>query len=765
MSSPINSTAAVDTGSIASLRRRLWSLVPLGGSLPASVWLARHHFLVGLTWFHAFLIAGVGPIAGYSWEWSAEALFKDGTVLHTLLEGVVVGIFAFVGSRAALSRTLRASAISFGLISSSAILVHLSGGYIELHFHFFVMLVFLALYQDWVPYLLAVAYVAIHHGLVGTLWPNDVYNHAAAINAPWTWGGIHAFFILFQCIGSMIAWRFSERAAAQNELILNSVGEGIYGLNREGQIIFANPVAAEILGLPVESLIGRPIADLLDRGLAKETDDASGARALLSVLHGGSLRNEGRELLWRGDGTQFQAEYVSGATVERGERTGAVVSIKDVTKRERFEQTLLEKKLELENANFAKSEFLAQHQRSENELKTLHDIAVELTSTLDLQRVLQIVLQKFELLLPYAATQIRLLNKELGQLERVACPREERWNLGDDRLLHAIIDTILTSKCSLAIRDLQADEQNARREFYRQHGWVSYLGVPLIVNDEAIGVLSLFTKSLREFSKREILFAETLAKQASIAIFNSRLYEETKRLSDQLTVSETESRRLANGLIRARDEEAKRIAHTLHDESGQLLALVYIALDELSAGLAEADKNQVREIKRLLDSVEDRWRDLSHELHPAMLDHLGLTPTTEYLTAQIAKRTGLQINLSDYLTGRLPAKLELTLFRVIQEGLNNVIRHARASTVDIRITQHEDWIQCAIQDDGIGFDSVAIAQRHKLNGAGLGLVGMRERIEAIGGSLEILSTPGEGTKLFISVRRDTRLDVSHTDCR
>ena len=258
-----------------------------------------------------------------------------------------------------LSRTLRASAISFGLISSSAILVHLSGGYIELHFHFFVMLVFLALYQDWVPYLLAVAYVAIHHGLVGTLWPNDVYNHAAAINAPWTWGGIHAFFILFQCIGSMIAWRFSERAAAQNELILNSVGEGIYGLNHAGQITFANPVAAEILGLPVESLIGRPIADLLDRGLAKETDDASGARALLSVLNGGSLRNEGRELLWRGDGTQFPAEYVSGAIVERGERTGAVVSIRDVTERKRFEQTLQQKNVELENANFAKSEFLA----------------------------------------------------------------------------------------------------------------------------------------------------------------------------------------------------------------------------------------------------------------------------------------------------------------------------------------------------------------------------------------------------------------------
>jgi hypothetical protein len=177
MSMP-KSAASPDSDAITSLRRRFLSLVPLGGALPEPVWLARHRFLAGLTWFHAAVIALVGPILGYSWELSAQALFVDGTVLHTLFEGAIVGLFALVGSRPALSRTLRASAISFGLISSSAILVHLSGGYIELHFHFFVMLVFLALYHDWAPYLLAVAYVAIHHGLVGTLWPDDVYNHA-----------------------------------------------------------------------------------------------------------------------------------------------------------------------------------------------------------------------------------------------------------------------------------------------------------------------------------------------------------------------------------------------------------------------------------------------------------------------------------------------------------------------------------------------------------------------------------------------------------
>jgi signal transduction histidine kinase len=100
-------------------------------------------------------------------------------------------------------------------MSSSAILIHLSGGYIELHFHFFVMLTFLAILQDWVPYIVAIVYVALHHGVVGVLWPEAVFNHAAAFNAPWTWAGIHAFFILWSCVGSVIAWRFAELASTK----------------------------------------------------------------------------------------------------------------------------------------------------------------------------------------------------------------------------------------------------------------------------------------------------------------------------------------------------------------------------------------------------------------------------------------------------------------------------------------------------------------------------------------------------------------------
>jgi hypothetical protein len=131
-----------------TILRQLWELMPSGGA-PEDVWRSRFRFLVGLAWFHAVVIALVGPVLGWNPELSLHALFDDDYALHTVLEGSVVGLFALVASWRRLGRTVQATLVGFGLLSSSAILVHLSGGVIELHFHFFVMLAFLALCQDW----------------------------------------------------------------------------------------------------------------------------------------------------------------------------------------------------------------------------------------------------------------------------------------------------------------------------------------------------------------------------------------------------------------------------------------------------------------------------------------------------------------------------------------------------------------------------------------------------------------------------------------
>jgi PAS domain S-box-containing protein len=321
------------TSALNSIRHSL----PVGGSLPEDVWRRRHRFLVGLTWFHVVIVALIGPVFGYRWDLSLAAWFDDGTVLHTIGESLVIAFFAAVAAYDRASRPFRATAVGFGLMSASAILVHLSGGYIELHFHFFVMLAFLALYQDWIPYILAIVYVAIHHGVIGVLWPEAVFNHVAAFNAPWTWAGIHAFFVLWASVGSVIAWRFNEAAFARTKLILDSAGDGIYGLDMEGKVTFINPAAIKMLGLDGGQIVGKPMEQMVRHMGKNGAAFPAGASSILTTL-GDGVRQGTEEIFCRMDGTSIPVDYVSTPIFERGELIGSVVSFRDVTERQRAEQ-------------------------------------------------------------------------------------------------------------------------------------------------------------------------------------------------------------------------------------------------------------------------------------------------------------------------------------------------------------------------------------------------------------------------------------------
>ena len=133
------------------LLQGLWEFLPAGESLPATVWQTRHRFLLRLTWLHAVLIALIAVVFGDSWEFSLAALARDDTVLRTIAAAIIVGLFASVAAITT-GRALPPVAVGFGLISAAAFLVHLSGGAIEFHFHFFVVLALLALYQDLTSY-------------------------------------------------------------------------------------------------------------------------------------------------------------------------------------------------------------------------------------------------------------------------------------------------------------------------------------------------------------------------------------------------------------------------------------------------------------------------------------------------------------------------------------------------------------------------------------------------------------------------------------
>lgn len=194
------------------------------------------------------------------------------------------------------------------------------------------------------------------------------------------------------------------------------------------------------------------------------------------------------------------------------------------------------------------------------------------------------------------------------------------------------------------------------------------------------------------------------------------------------------------------EEEARRIAHALHDEAGQLLAKVYLAVAEIGQDLEPAARERLSGINAILDQIDEQVRRLAHELRPPMLDELGIIPAIEFLAEGVSKRTGLPIHVAATKGKRLPPPVEIALYRIVQEALNNVIKHARASRAHVELAWRETMVQCAVRDDGIGFEVAST----KL-ALGLGLTGMRERLEALGGELVIRSVPGQGTVLTATI--------------
>jgi signal transduction histidine kinase len=193
------------------------------------------------------------------------------------------------------------------------------------------------------------------------------------------------------------------------------------------------------------------------------------------------------------------------------------------------------------------------------------------------------------------------------------------------------------------------------------------------------------------------------------------------------------------------EKEAKRMAQSLHDEAGQLLAAVHLKLDELTGNLPAGQRDPVRQLKSMLDQLEGGLRRLSHELRPMILDDLGLLPAIEFLRQGVTKRTGLSIELKGSTAGRLPARVESALYRIVHEALGNIAKHAGASKVRVVFLRDAEQIQCSVCDDGIDLDlSEVLAAK---SGRGLGLRAIRERIEDLSGTLSVRGSRGQGTEL------------------
>lgn len=197
------------------------------------------------------------------------------------------------------------------------------------------------------------------------------------------------------------------------------------------------------------------------------------------------------------------------------------------------------------------------------------------------------------------------------------------------------------------------------------------------------------------------------------------------------------------------EEEAKRIAHALHDEAGQVLTSIHLDLETLARELPPAAQGRLWGVRGLLKQFEGHLRDLSHELRPTVLDDLGLMPALEFLAAGVSKRTGVQLAVDGMGELDLPPTIDLALYRIVQEGLTNMAKYAHATRVWIEVQRTDGLVRCSLRDNGVGFEVSSVLGRR--GERGIGLVGMRERAEALGGTLRIRSAPGQGTELLVAI--------------
>jgi PAS domain S-box-containing protein len=263
------------------------------------------------------------------------------------------------------------------------------------------------------------------------------------------------------------------------------------------------------------------------------------------------------------------------------------------------------------------------------------------------------------------------------------------------------------------------------------------LTVSFLEGDAGEGIGLLW--SLRDVTRRRRM--EERLKQSERR--HRSLYAEMVRHRDALRILSTRS-------LYAREEEAKRIAHELHDEAGQITAAIHLALAEVALELPPSGRERLRRIGGLIEGVEERLRQLSHELRPSILDDLGLSPALAFLANGFSARTRVAVQVKGSTGGRLDPLVETALYRIVQEALANVGKHARATRADITLSRERGRLVCAVRDDGVGFEHRPVRRRVG-RATGLGLLGIRERLGALNGQMQILSSRGEGTELRVSV--------------
>ncbi len=543
-------------------------------------------------------------------------------------------------------------------------------------------------------------------------------------------------------IGRFVRWfgtctdiddqRRAERAnievAERMRSIVDNVADGVFTIDESGLIQSVNIAGERQFGYEARAMIGQDVSTLMPE-LNLLAHDSSLARFLdtgPARIVAGEAREVGgiRELNGlRSDGSIFPMELTVGK-FRSGGRLYFTGVIRDITERKQTEEAL---------RTYARR------------LVNLRSIDLAILSARSPYEVAETALHHLAKLIPCWTGSITTFDVARGKVEFIAFHGllGRRFSPGDRFPLSNLADSdlkVLRSGRALVVEELRGvDLSDDVMESLRAEGLRSYIMLPLMERGILIGSLNLGSDVAAAYSLDAIEMARELADHLALAIRQALLHEEVRSAQERLEG-------LSRELLRAQEDERRRIARELHDQIGQSLTALKINLQDMS-GIGADESRRLDESVDIVDQTLQQVRGMALDLRPPLLDDLGLVSTLEWFVERHAQRTSLQGRFfADPEEIVVDAEINIACFRVVQEALTNVARHARARSFRVELLQHSAGLQLVVRDDGIGFDTERVAAV-----ASFGLSGMRERVELVGGTFAIVSEAGIGTEIQVGL--------------
>src|SRR5215213_1761922 len=498
-----------------------------------------------------------------------------------------------------------------------------------------------------------------------------------------------------------------QARSIQNQLI-ESAPDALVGVDPKGCIVLLNVQAERLFGYDRQELIGKPIEVLVPE---ESSDHEPGyLRGYFRdprtrpINVGAGLR--GRHWL----GHEFPCE-ISLSALETGGDTIALAAIRDVTERTRADEEL---------------------RRAFRRLEATTDIARAIGGETELETVLDTIVERGRALIEAKGLVVMLVEGD-GLIVAATAGNVESGIHGMRVPLAGLTATVVRTLQPQRVETLRGMAGVPGPDGEINTSPSAAIVVPLEFRGAALGVVAAFDRrDGPSFSEEDERLLLAFAASAATAVATAR------------DVAQDRLRRT----IEAAEQERKRWARELHDETLQGLGALRVALASALRGGSEESLREV--VATAVDEIAEEIRSLRSlisELRPAALDELGLAAALETLSERSASLVGLEMDTDVQVgakegvdQGRLAPELESTIYRLVQEALSNVAKHARAERVSLSVTENNGYVDVLITDDGVGFDPDA-------PNAGFGLLGMRERVAMAGGTIEVRAAPGRGVSV------------------